>query len=165
MPERRMLDFASIDEIMPEVESLLQSHSTTGQWTLAQILYHLATAIRLTTLGRAGPSPGPGFEEFRERFFRSRRFPEGLEAPHPRLIPPTDVDIDVEKQALQEAIARFASAIGPFPRHPFLGALNKEEWSQFHCIHCAHHLGFVTRTVSVSGECKPPTFTGSCPED
>jgi len=35
MLERRMLDFASMDEIMPDVERLLEGHSTAGQWTLA----------------------------------------------------------------------------------------------------------------------------------
>lgn len=151
MSARRMLDFASMGEIMPDVERLLEGHSTTGQWTFAQILHHLATSIRLTTLGRAGSTPGPGSEAFRHRFFRSRRFPEGLEAPHPKLIPPADADVHVQKEALQEAIARFSSAAGPFPSHPLLGALNKEEWSQFHCIHCAHHLGFATRPASLSG--------------
>jgi len=137
-----MLDFASMDEIMPDVERLLQGHSTAGGWTLGQILYHLATSVRLTTLGRAGAPAGQASEEFRRRFFGSRRFPEGLEAPHARLIPPADADVHVQKEALQEAIARYTSATGPFPGHPLLGALSKEEWSQFHCIHCAHHLGF-----------------------
>ena len=142
MPERRMLDFASMDEIMPDVERLLEGHSTAGQWTLAQILHHLATSIRLTSLGRAGSVSESGSEAFRWRFYRSRRFPEGLTAPHPRPIPPADADVHVETKALQEAIALFTSAAGPFPGHPLLGALSKEEWSQFHCIHCAHHLGF-----------------------
>src|SRR5208282_1360924 len=123
MPERRMLNFASMDEIMPDVARLLEGHSTIGQWTLAQILHHLATSIRLTTLGRAGSTPGHGSEAFRRRFFRSRRFPDGLEAPHPSLIPPADADVHVQKKALQEAIALFMSAAGPFPAHPLLGPL------------------------------------------
>ncbi len=151
MPERRMLNFASMDEIMLDVERLLQGHSTTGEWTLAQILHHLATSIRLTTLGRAGSTTGQGSEEFRRRFFGSRRFPEGLEAPHPRLIPPADADVHVQKKALQEAIARFIAAAGPFPAHPLLGPLSKDEWSQFHCIHCAHHLGFAIPLPAEAG--------------
>ena len=79
MPERRMLDFASMDEIMPDVERLLEGHSTAGQWTLAQILYHLATSIRLTSLGRAGSTPGHGSEAFRQRFFHSRLSPRVLQ--------------------------------------------------------------------------------------
>lgn len=142
MPERRMLDFASMDQIVPEVDRLLDGHFTVGHWTLAQILHHLATSIRLTSLGRAGSLPAEGSEELRRRFFRSRQVPEGLTAPHPRLIPPADADVHVQREALQEAIRQFTSAAGPFPGHPLLGPLSKEEWSQFHCIHCAHHLGF-----------------------
>src|SRR5208282_5114287 len=140
MPERRMLDFTSMDEIMPDVERLLEGHSTAGQWTLAQILHHLATSIRLTSLGRAGSTPGQGSEAFRRRFFRSRRFPEGLAAPHPRLIPPADADVHVQTEALQEAIALFTSAAGPFPGHPLLGALSKQVCSECHCIPRAHPL-------------------------
>jgi len=127
MPERRMLNFASMEEIMPDVVRLLEGYSTIGQWTLAQILHHLATSIRLTSLGRAGSTPGHGSEAFRQRFFHSRRFPEGLAAPHPRLIPPADADVHVQTEALQEAIAQFTSAAGLFPGHPLLGALSKEE--------------------------------------
>ena len=151
MPERRMLDFASMDEIMPDVERLLEGHSTAGQWTLAQILHHLATSIRLTSLGRAGLASESGSEAFRRRFYRSRRFPEGLTAPHPRLIPPADADVHVQTKALQEAIALFTSAAGPFRGHPLLGTLSKEEWSQFHCIHCAHHLSFATPVPAEAG--------------
>jgi Protein of unknown function (DUF1569) len=151
MPERRMLNFASMDEIMPDVNRLLEGHSTAGQWTLAQILHHLATSIRLTSLGRASSTPGHGSEAFRQQFFHSRRFPEGLAAPHPKLIPPVDADVHVQTKALQEAIALFTSAAGPFPDHPLLGALSKEEWSQFHCIHCAHHLGFAAPLPAEAG--------------
>ena|SRR5271166_4729272 len=150
MPERRMLNFASMDEIMPDVARLLEGHSTAGQWTLAQILHHLATSIRLTSLGRAGSTPGQGSEEFRQRFFHSRRFPEGIAA-HPKLIPPVDADVHVQTKALQEAITLFTSAAGPFPSHPKLGALSKEEWSQLHCIHCAHHLGFAAPLRAEAG--------------
>jgi Protein of unknown function (DUF1569) len=156
MPERRLLDFASMDQIMPDVERLIAGHSTVGDWTLAQILHHLATAIWLSSLGRAGSSPGEASEAVRRRFFRSRRFPEGVAAPHPRLIPPTDADVCVQREALRNAIEIFSLAAGPFPGHPRLGPLSKDEWTQFHCIHCAHHLGFAiprsnnadSRTVS-----------------
>jgi len=166
MPERRILDFSSMDEIMPDVERLLGGHSAIAQWTLAQILYHLATAIRLTRRERGDTPPRPGSEVFRQRFFRSRRFPEGLTAPHPMLIPPVDADAQVQAQALREAIARFASTTGPFPDHPLLGTLNKEEWTQFHCIHCAHHLSFAIPLPAESGSTiatDPSESGGSCP--
>jgi hypothetical protein len=142
MPERRLIDFASMDQIMPDVERLLEGHTTVGQWTLGQILHHLATSIRLSSLGRAGSSPEQTSDALRRRFFNSRRFPEGLEAPHPRLVPPAGTDVQAQREALHEAINLFKSTVGPFPAHPLLGSLSKDEWSQFHCIHSAHHLGF-----------------------
>jgi hypothetical protein len=142
MLERRTLDFQSLDEVMPEVERLVEGHNTVGQWSLAQILDHLATAIRLTALGRVEPTPRPHSEAFRRRFFQRRRFPEGVEAPHPRLIPQADADLQASMARLREAIERWGSVEGPFPAHPLLGQLSKDEWAQFHCIHCAHHLGF-----------------------
>ena len=75
MPERRLLDFTSMDEIMPDVECLIEGHTIMGHWTLAQILHHLATSIRLTSLARAGSPSQGGSDEFRRRFFASGVFP------------------------------------------------------------------------------------------
>jgi hypothetical protein len=142
MPERRNLTFASLDEIQPDVDRLLAGHLTVGQWTLGQILFHLATAVRLTSLGRPDPTSRPFSEALRRRFFRAGRFPDGMEAPHPALVPPADADAMDQAERLRKAIAQFTSANGPFPDHPALGPLDKGEWDRFHCIHCAHHLSF-----------------------
>ncbi len=143
MAERRTLDFASLDEVMPEMERLLAGHRIVGRWMLGQILNHLATGIRLTALA-PGSTSEPTREQaiFRRRFFHAGRFPDGIEAPLPELLPQPDLDPRAEADALRRAIARFASRVGPFPAHPFLGPLTAEEWARFHCIHCAHHLGF-----------------------
>jgi hypothetical protein len=142
MIARRVLSFTSLDEIMPEVDHLRAGHSTVGRWTLGQILYHLAMSFRLTTRGTPPSSSRPFSESLRRRFFRSARFPDGAEAPHPLLLPPPDCIVDEQAKALERGIARLVSATGPFPDHPFLGPLDKAQWERFHCIHCAHHLGF-----------------------
>ncbi len=149
MPERRTLSFNSLEEVIPEVERLLAGHATVGEWSLGQILHHLATAIRVSRRGRPNPEARPVSEPFREQFFRSRRFPEGMQAPHPRLIPPTDADARVQLEELRTAITQWTLAPGPFPDHPLLGPLSKDEWSDFHCIHCAHHLSFAVPSNSV----------------
>jgi hypothetical protein len=148
MTERRDLSFSTLDEILPEVDRLLTGHVTTGNWTLGQILHHLATAFRLTLLGRVDSPPSNDQSDTRRRrFFRARRFSEGAEVPHPALVPPVDADAREQSEVLHRAIARFESASEPFPAHPVLGLLTREEWNQFHCIHCAHHLSFVTPTT------------------
>jgi hypothetical protein len=144
MADRRVLDFTSMDQIMLEAERLMDGHFTTGQWTLAQILYHLATAIRLSSHGRPESEAGIGREARRRRFFRTRRIVEGVPTPHARLLPPADANMRAEANALRDAIEQFTKAEGPFPSHPLLGLMSKDEWTQFHCIHCAHHLSFAT---------------------
>ena len=44
-PGRRAIQFESLDEIMPEVDRLLEGHTTVGNWSLAQICRHLATVL------------------------------------------------------------------------------------------------------------------------
>ena len=45
-PGRRTLRYESFDEVMPDVERLLDGHTTVGNWTLAQICHHLAAVLR-----------------------------------------------------------------------------------------------------------------------
>ncbi|MGP0065369.1 MAG: DUF1569 domain-containing protein [Isosphaeraceae bacterium] len=142
MAERRELTFASLDEVMPDVERLLAGHVTVGRWTLGQILNHLATAIRLTTDTPANSAePTREQDVFRRRFFHRGRFADGIEVPLPVMLPQPGLDRRAEADSLRHAIARYTSFDGPFPAHPRLGPMTGEEWTRFHCIHCAHHLG------------------------
>ena len=149
MDDRRELAFERIEEVMPEVERLLAGHATSQGWTLGQILHHLATSVRLSLLAR-GPAPSSPSDPERERilevrrrrFFRSGRFPEGIEVPHEALRPPVDADARAEAGSLRLGLERLESSDGPFAPHPMLGPLSKAEWVEFHKIHCAHHLGF-----------------------
>ena len=143
MVARRRLEFASLEEVMPEVERLLAGHTTVGGWTLAQICNHLATGIRLTLDAPIRPTePTREQDVARRRFFSRSQFPEGMVVPIPVLVPQADLDAHTEAGSLRDAVARFTACAGPFPAHPRLGPLTREEWTQFHCMHCAHHLGF-----------------------
>jgi hypothetical protein len=142
MAGRRELAFASLDEVMPEVERLMAGHVTVGRWTLGQICNHLATVINWLQEGGPDSTLQTVSEAIRQRFFRRGRFPEGVEAPHPSLLPKPGLDARTEAEALREALDRFVSATEPFAAHPILGPLTREEWTRFHCMHCAHHLGF-----------------------
>jgi hypothetical protein len=150
MGTRRDLVFERLDEVMPEVDRLLCGHSTSKVWTLGQILHHLASGIRLIVQEDRHPPTQPCdpdqarlFDVRRRLFFRAGRFPEGAEIPLKALVPPPDADERVEAESLRHALRLLEEAEGPFPAHPMLGPLNKEEWISFHRIHCAHHLGFV----------------------
>ena len=147
MPERRQLKFASLEEVMPEVERLSAGYESVGQWSLGQICNHLKTSFDFVTSGVGGSwdsnaPEDPRFALIRARFFRAGRFPDGKAAPFSELVPGTGLDDRAEVEALRDALARYALATGPFRAHPFLGSMTKEEWSQFQCLHAAHHLGF-----------------------
>jgi Protein of unknown function (DUF1569) len=140
--ERRALAFASLDDVMPNVERVLTGHTTVGRWTLAQILNHLARAVHYTaTAPPSTATPTSEQEVIRRRFFSKERFPDGVESPAV-VLPPPGLDADAEADSLRAAIARLASRTGAFPAHPRLGPLTGEEWDRFHRMHCAHHLSF-----------------------
>jgi len=166
MASRRELSFGSLDEVMPDVERLLGGHVTVGQWSLGQICNHLATGFDLSMDGRSDSVPVTSPEEdrssiLRKRFFRGGRFPEGKTAPVPALLPSAGLDDREEADTLRHAIARFSVATGPFPAHPFLGPMTKDQWVRFHCIHAAHHLGFAVPQSddTASGETSGSTGT------
>jgi hypothetical protein len=141
MTARRELTFASLDDVMPEVERLLEGHEIVGRWSLGQILHHLAKGLRLTVEGAPDPVAPPVPEVIRRRFFRTGRFPDGRESP-PFLVPGPACEAPTEAEALRAALGRYTASAGPFPPHPRLGDLTRDEWDLFHRMHCAHHLGF-----------------------
>lgn len=149
-PTRRQLSFASLDEVMPEVERLLAGHVTVGAWSLGQILDHLAFAIgRVATGPAASEPPTPEQQELQRHLFAGDRFPDGIELPS-AFSPPPGADPRAAAEALRAAIAAFAARPAPFPAHPRLGPLTGEEWVKLHRMHCAHHLEFVVPTGEAS---------------
>ncbi|MES1213417.1 MAG: DUF1569 domain-containing protein [Singulisphaera sp.] len=142
MATRRPLEFQSLEEVMPDVERLLAGHGTAGQWSLAQICNHLAMALRSTARPpREMPAATPEQSVLKKRFFSQKAFPPGRPAPAP-FVPRDDLDIDTEVAALADAIKLMLAADGPFPSHPYLGPLSREEWLRFHTMHAEHHLSF-----------------------
>ncbi|HEY2840790.1 MAG TPA: DUF1569 domain-containing protein [Pirellulales bacterium] len=141
MAERRVLDFAGIEELMPEVERLLFGYETLGQWTLGQICNHLARAIHYSAESPPATEPPTREQDVTRKLFFRGRFPDGRPAP-PGTEPRPGLDDIREAEKLRAAIARFGHASGPGPLHPRIGPLTHEEWERFHCLHAAHHLGF-----------------------
>jgi hypothetical protein len=153
MDDHRELMFERIEDVMPEVDRLIAGHTTTKAWTLAQILHHLSTSIRLSLApGLLPPEPAPDpdlertYEIRRRRFFRSGRFPEGVEVPIEVLNPPVDADEPIEAESLRAGIKLLESSEISFIAHPVLGPMSRQEWVAFHRMHCAHHLAFAKAT-------------------
>lgn len=83
-PGRRTLSFRSFDDIMPEVERLIGSSTTLGNWSLAQTCRHLATVLRrvvdLPATIPQDPSQWVG-EEQKRQVLESGLLPEGIQGP------------------------------------------------------------------------------------
>ncbi len=142
--ERRPLDFASLDDVMPDVESLMTGHATVGKWTLGQICEHLATVktllVNLPADTRSGPLPSD-HEDQKRKAFETGQLPEGMDMPG-GLESPNEITAAEAAERLRQAIAYYKSQPAPVIDHPLFGPLNAEEWYRLMCIHSAHHLSF-----------------------
>jgi hypothetical protein len=147
MVKRHKLTFASLDDVLPDVERLLAGHVTVGRWSLGQICNHLTRVFDVLVDGVPNYVPPSRLVRplnwcLRKWFFGTSGFPTGVKAPSRIVIPEQGLDTRHESEKLRVALGRFLAAQGPFPAHPYLGPLTKAEWEEFNRRHCAHHLGF-----------------------
>ena len=142
---RRTLTFATLDDVMPDVDRLLLGHSTVGKWTLGQICNHLAMDFSGSLNGFAFHVPwiirkliAPSVLK---RVLKTGVIPEGTRVPAAAL-PKSGLDDRAEAEALRDALGRYAADTGPMIDHPFFGALPRDQRDHLFRIHCAHHLSF-----------------------
>jgi hypothetical protein len=140
---RRELRFRSFDDIRSELNRLEQgSVETTGNWSYFQILAHLTKAVEGSMKGLKREMPfwkkkvvGP----ILYRVFAMRGYiPEGIKGP------PADRIEGNEAEALaqfRKALETFEKFEGPLSDHPILGRLDKKQWTAFHSMHFANHVG------------------------
>ena len=156
MEGRRTLAFSSLAEVMPEVDRLLAGHRTVGNWSLGQICNHLSkphtSGCPVEGFPRKAPWPvrkliGP---VAKRRIFATGRMPSGVRLPE-KYAPKPGVDARAEAEALRATLHLFSAEAGPLVPHPLFGPLTVAEWHRFHCIHCAHHLGFAVPEVDSGG--------------
>ncbi len=144
-PGRRTLSFRSFDDIMPEVERLIGSSTTLGNWSLAQTCRHLATVLRrvvdLPATIPQDPSQWVG-EEQKRQVLESGLLPEGIQGPQ-EVMPAEALGEREEAEGLRSAVAHYKASGGPKIPHRRFGPLTKAEWDRLQLIHCAHHLSFV----------------------
>lgn len=143
-PGRRTLHFQDLDDIMPDVDRLLDGHTTVGNWSLAQICRHLATVMRrVVDLPASTPHDSSQWvgEEQKRQVFDSGMLPEGLATP-PQVLPADTHGDREEAEGLRQAIAHYRASPGPVIPHRLFGPLSKDEWDRLQLIHFAHHLSF-----------------------
>ncbi len=148
-PERRELEFASLDEVLEDIESLAANETrTTGNHSFAEIIRHLAITNEMVT-GKFVPPKLPLFMRLAMPFIRNRI----LSGPvNPGFKLPNHMEEFFwlnEVTSVDDAITRFRSSIelvrekGLLPFHPIFGKSSNEQTSALLLKHAAMHLSFV----------------------
>lgn len=145
---RRELRFASLDEVLADAERLVKGPSKTlGNWSLGQILKHLAAAMDMAVDGLSAKPPW--IMRQAARLMKNRMLNKGLSPGFqlPRSMAKTLVVDDGTTPeeglaALRTAIDRYKSA-GELKPHPAFGPLSRTEWDKLHLRHSELHLSFV----------------------
>lgn len=145
---RRELHFESLDAVVREAERLAAAERivTHGNWTLGQILHHLAQLMHMSIDGARFRAPwyvrlvGP---LLKRRILRG--MPAGFDLPPAavrQLAADGDVEVPEAVDSLSAAVARLCEDPHRAP-HPVLGRMSLEEWNELHLRHAELHLGFV----------------------
>ena len=146
-PQRRPLSFANLGEVLADVERLRAGgYERAGNWDLAQTCGHLAAwmsypmdgfpmrrlpwLIRIT-IGKLT----------RRRILKSGRMPARLWTVK-ESVPAPGGDESAAVERLRQTAERWGRH-GEFLPSPLFGRMDREQWTRFQCIHCAHHLSFL----------------------
>jgi hypothetical protein len=147
-PTRRRVQYASLDDIVTDAQRAVQSKAaTTGNWSLGQIIEHLATAHDKMIDGFGFSAPWP-VQTVGRIFFKKRVLTKGL-TPGFKLNPkaaavlvPGETDSVAALEHLRKSVARLKTE-QKRSAHPFLGPLNVDECNQMCLRHAELHMSFV----------------------
>lgn len=145
---RRAIQYASLSELLADAEAAVaRNATTTGNWTLGQILDHIAIAMDSTIDGFGFTAPWPirivGRYVLKKRMLQNgmpagfRLRGEGAK----RLVPP-QTSSEAGLEHLRRSIARLHSETRRAP-HPAFGPLSLEECDQLHLRHAELHMSFI----------------------
>lgn len=126
-----------------------------GQWSLAQIVEHLAISIDvvaadfedLSDQSNMARNATPEQTLLRHVLLGNGEFPKGMRAPD-YTFPSDNPDPDEAQAAFRMAIERTGGLVNDWPEekqtsvflpHPVIGELNLPEWVRFHYVHCSLH--------------------------
>jgi hypothetical protein len=146
--QHRELRFESLADAMAEAERLAacQTH-TTGQFSLGQILEHLARTLEVVVGTRQMPPP-PLPLRWMARLARPmilKKAKTGFKLPAATqnvLWPDEPVATEEGLQRLREQVRVFNDT-DPLPPHPIFGTMTRQQQETLQCRHFEGHLGFV----------------------
>lgn len=148
--KRREISFASLDEIISDMETLASSkHETTGSHSFGKIVQHLATTNEMV-IGNITPPKLPWYMRMAMPFIKNsilnNPVEPGFKLPNKSMQEFFWSQSDVD---LKEAIDNFRTSVkayndkGPLPVHPIFGKATREQVDKLILNHAAMHLSFV----------------------
>lgn len=146
---RRQLHFASLDDILADVERLAQSKEirALGNLSPGQIFKHLAIVMNKSIDGFVNRPPAVVRFLIRLLFKRrvlTKTMSAGFKLPakaQGELIPPP-TSLEDGLQSIRQAIKRLKTETTRAPSAAF-GPLSIDEWNHLHCHHAELHMGFL----------------------
>ena len=145
---RRTLRFKNVDDVMAEAGRVThQPMRPLGNWSVGEILDHLARSIQASFAGSAPPAPWIArtfIAPFVKKSMLTKGLPAGFKLPptmaafQPRL----QIAAVVALEDLHAATARLMTE-SPGKSHPFFGRLTHDEWINLHLRHAELHLSFL----------------------
>ena len=149
-PERRELQFNSLDDAVADVERLAKGPvRTTGNHSFGQIIEHLARTHDMATGKVQVPAP-PFLMKLMLTLFKSRILSDKPLAPGVKLPkqseaffwPDQEFDVHEASARLKVSVENYKSN-GPLENHPIFGNVTRAQNESLNCRHCAMHLSFV----------------------
>ena len=146
---RRQLRFERLDDILADIDHLQSSSNlkTLGNWSVDQILNHLAKAMTKSIDGFDTSMPAP--LRLLMRVLMKRRILNKGMTPGFKLPARAAAEMQTPSVSAAEAFANLRRTIDRLRTEttrapsPFLGRLTADEWNRLHCRHCELHLSFL----------------------
>ncbi|WDI43927.1 DUF1569 domain-containing protein [Bremerella sp. P1] len=151
---RRDLHYSTLQDVLADAQELAAAGSvqTLGNWTPAQVFEHLAKAFEMSLDGATFQAPLPlrwVAQTFLKKNLLTKGVPSGFKANGQ--VMPGDVPTEEGLAHLEDAVGRYL--LEPQrAKHPLLGNLSQEEWTQFHLRHCEMHMSFLKIGVGEPSE-------------
>lgn len=145
----RNLKFECLNQAVIESESLLsKGYSKSGNWSLAQICYHLRVSIEKNMTGYPawmvilGYPLRPILRRFALQKLLAGDSPAGVPTAG-IFVPPDNLDDASEVDQFKACVTTFLESKQPMHAHPGFGAMSNDKFNHFHAAHAAHHLSFL----------------------
>jgi hypothetical protein len=143
----RKVRYESFDQIVSDAQRAVRDNAqTTGNWSLGQILEHLAIANEKTIDGFGFQAPFP--VRLIGPFFKKRLLEQGLK-PGIKLsktataaLVPDRTDVQAALDHLRQSYQRLDSESKRSP-HPFFGRMTRDESNRLCLRHAELHMSFV----------------------